>query len=165
MAERSVSRPITTPPAKKPSRPAVAAVESEEPRARFIDGANPETIFKDPAWADQADALVMAIFAHGHLKRIAEAVAGDICIQAKAGKTLAEIAVSVRSNKSTELHAAYRAGLDEAPRILKGKVKEPPRSTLKEVLEAAGDEDEAVTNWTKKLLADKAKWETGRRRN
>jgi len=154
MAERRVSKP------KLPrARRTEADGEGEEPRARFANGVPTEAIFKDPAWADYADAMVNAIFVHGHPKRLAEAIAADIVVQVKSGKTLAEIAVAVPS-KGEDQRAAYRAGLDEAPRILRGRLAELPRSILKEVI---ADDDAELSGWAKKLLADKAVWEKGRR--
>lgn len=160
MAERRVSRPANAAAPKRVRPQLHQVVESEEPRARFLNGVNPEAIFKDPEWADQADALTSAIFVRGHLKRVAEAVAGEICVLVKQGKTLAEIAIDAKS-KSEEIRAAYRVALEEAPRILKGKVKEPPRSTLKEII--GKEEDAELAKWTAKLLADKAAWEKGKR--
>lgn len=146
MAERRVSRPA----------------QAANGVARLRDGASPDYIFKDPEWADQADALASAIFIHGHLKTVANAVALEVCAAVKQGRSLADIA-SAMNGKGEDFRAACRAALDHAPRILKGKLKEPPRSSLKDVVGNESDLD--LAKWTTKLLADKADWEKGRRKS
>ncbi len=151
MAERRGARRENVPP----------SVRSELP-ARFADGAG-GAIFKDAEWADQADALVNAIFVRGHLKRVAEAVSADIVTQAKAGRTLAEISLASHS-KSEEQRAAYRVGLDEAPQILKGRLKQAPAPKASEAKAAAKaacgemEQDRNLERWADKLIKDVEAW-------
>lgn len=122
-------------------------------------------VFKDPAWADQADELVAAVFAKGHLRTVAEKVSGKITAMVRSGMPLSRITAEAPAD-SLELQAAFKIGLGEAPRIFGDRLKvdtKPAESGLKQAVKDVAGDDQRVAAWANKMLADRDRWQRSRK--